>query len=74
MSTTVGALKCVGPSLHCYFPGQKSHQLSLEEHQYLADICCLWLWLRPKLLQEMESKASERLDEMWDTGFLDCIS
>jgi hypothetical protein len=66
-------LKCVGPSLRYFFPGQKSHQLSLEEHQPLADNCCLWKWVRPRLLQEMETKSKERLDEMWEGGFPGCM-
>lgn len=49
---------------------QKTHQLSLEEHQELMDIVCLWSWLRPKIHSTMEVSSIQHLDTLFDNGIL----
>ena len=49
---------------------QKTHQLSLEEHQDLMDVVCLWSWLRPKIQSALEVNNIKHLDSLFDDGIL----
>ena len=50
---------------------QKSKQLSLETHQALMDVCCLWCWLKPHLQKSLDETMMAKMEEMWLAGLLD---
>lgn len=43
-------------------------QMSLEEHQLLMDVTCLWLYIRPLLKDAVSPEYMDKVDEMWDNG------
>lgn len=56
--------------LSCLYPWQKAAQRDIEEHQRLMDATCLWMFVRPKLMETITNEYMNKIDEMWDNGFL----
>ena len=51
---------------------QKAAQRSEDEHILLHDICCLWVWLRPKMAAEFPGHVVKRHDDLFAKGFPEC--
>ena len=61
-------------SYHCDLifcdPAQKAAQLSEDGHILLHDVCCLWVWLLPKLLSSFPGNTVKQHEELFHKGFL----
>lgn len=51
-------------------PGQKQHQLSEDAHLVLFDNCCLWTWMRKKMVTTFNGEVVEKHDKLFDEGLL----
>ena len=68
------------PSFAC----QKLNQLDLDAQCLLHDVCCLWIWLRAKLVLSFSGEVIQKHDELtvhewvawWPSSVADsiCIS
>ena len=52
---------------------QKAAQLTDEQHYVLFDVCCLWLWLRPKLAQAYPAEIIDKHDKLFQKGCLGIV-
>ena len=57
-------------SFHVRCRCQKQQQLSLEEHETLIDVCCLWSYIRPKLQGMITEEYFQKLSELFLNGTL----
>ena len=51
-------------------PGQKQHQLSEDAHLVLFDNCCLWTWMRKKMVSTFSGQVVEKHDKLFSEGLL----
>jgi hypothetical protein len=49
---------------------QKAAQLSDEQHHLLFDVCCLWLWLLPKLSKHYPYEIVQKHVKLFNKGSL----
>ena len=49
---------------------QKLQQLSEEDHQMLHDVCCFWIWIKPKMMAEFPGEVIARHQDLFDKGIL----
>ena len=49
---------------------QKLQQLTEEQHVLLHDICCLWVWLEPKLRSSFSGAICDKHCKMFSDGML----
>ena len=52
-------------------PLQKLAQLDEEKHQTLFDMCCVWLYLQPKLQANFPQEVLDKYNQMFMKGMLD---
>ena len=48
---------------------QKAAQRSEDDHILLHDVCCLWVWLRPKMVAEFPGHVVKRHDDLFAKAF-----
>ena len=51
-------------------PLQKMAQLDEEKSQLLFDVCCLWQYLRPKMISNFPHAVVEKYDQLFLKGIL----
>ena len=49
---------------------QKNSMLSDEDHALLHDVCCMWMWLLPKLKMEFPGTTIQKHEDLFAKGFL----
>lgn len=42
--------------------------MDLDAHQQLMDACCLWLYVRQQLKNELSAEYMLKMDDMWTNG------
>ncbi len=52
----------------CFQNPQKRHQLEPKNLENLLWVCCLWTWLKDRLLLDMGPKVYETIDKMFWQG------
>jgi hypothetical protein len=50
------------------FAWQKLNQLDLDAQCLLHDVCCLWIWLRAKLVLSFSGEVIQKHDELFMNG------
>ena len=51
-----------------FHPDEKQHQLNEDAHHVLFDNCCLWVWVREKMVKNFDGEVVHRHDELFAEG------